>query len=173
MNPVKTLSHNILYSHIGFDGSGIPVIQTSALAAANSLDAFTTFLRTFAGLHTNPENWGQYSLNLLLSNFGPEFHTVKNVLTELAYSNREFQPASFAESLHRPELWIGQSFHRLTTLSNRSANTSTIRDVILSIAAEEAANVEAALIATANSTPNMILLDETAFAVLSAGDESV
>lgn len=172
MNPVKTLSHNILYSHIGFDGAGVPVIQTSALAAAGSLEAFTAFLRTFANLHTT-ENWDAYSLNLLLSNFGPEFHTIKFVLTELAYSNREFHPSSFAESLHRPELWIGQSFHRLTTLSHRPAHSTTIRDVILSIAAEEAANVQTALSAAANMATSMILLDETAFAVLSSGDESV
>lgn len=172
MNALKTLSHNILYAHIGFDGAGVPVVQTSALQAANSLQPFTDFLRLFAQITTD-ENWQAYELPLLLNSFGPEFYTIKAVLTELAYSNREFSPSTFAEGLYKPNIWIGQSYHRLTSLSRKPANSATIKDTILSLAAEEAAAVYNAITTTANNTNNLILLDADAYAVLAGGDECV
>ena len=173
MTNLQVLSHNILYSHIGFDQSGVPVMQSSVLSAGNSLVPFENFLRRFAALHTGEPADG-YPINILLHNFAAEFHTMRSVLADLAYSKREFSPQAFAEGILKPNDWIGRSYYRLVNLTHGGySHYTTIKDSILSVAATEAITVRNSIITAAEQANDLILMDLAAFNVLSGGDECV
>lgn len=173
MTNLQILSHNILYAHIGFDQFGVPVMQSSVLSAGNSLGAFESFLKRFALLHTG-EVYDAHSVNWLLGNFAAEFHTMRSVLADLAYSKREFSPQSFAEGILRPNDWIGRSYHRLVNLTRGGCSPhTTIRDSILLVAATEAIAVRNSIIAAAEGAKDLVLMDLAAFNVLSGGEECV
>lgn len=173
MTNLQILSHNILYSHIGFDQSGVPVLQTSVLAAGNSLVPFEYFLKRFATAHTG-EVYDAHSINWLLANFAAEFHTFKSVLTDLAYSKREFSPQAFAEGILKPNDWIGRSYHRLVNLTHGGySHCTTIKDSILAVAAAEAIAVRNSIINAAEQANDLTLMDSAAFDVLSGGEECI
>ena len=173
MTSLQILAHNILYAHIGFDQAGVPVMQTSVLAAGNSLVPFESFRRRFAALHTGEPADG-YPFNMLLHNFAAEFHTMRSVLADLAYSKREFSPQAFAEGILKPNDWIGRSYHRLVNLTHGGySHHTTIKDSILSVAATEAIAVRNSIITAAEVAKDLVLMDLAAFNVLSGGEECI
>ncbi len=173
MTNLQILSHNVLYAHIGFDQAGVPVMQSSVLSAGNSLVPFENFLKRFAALHTG-EVYDAHSVNWLLANFAAEFHTMRSVLADLAYSKREFSPQAFAEGILRPNDWVGRSYHRLVNLTHGGySHHTTIKDSILSVAATEAITVRNSIITAAESAKDLVLMDLAAFNVLSGGEECI
>lgn len=173
MTNLQILAHNVLYAHIGFDQNGVPALQTSVLAAGNSLSPFEYFLKRFATAHTG-EVYDAHSINWLLANFAAEFHTMRSVVADLAYSKQDFSPQAFAEGILKPNDWIGRSYHRLVNLTHGGySHHTTIKDSILAVAASEAIAVRNSIIAAAEQANDLILIDLAAFNVLSGGEECI